>query len=155
MYSAVIIRFILESCVDLLISSIICLSLQHTEKIFSDEKQFISLTLAYLTLVGLICAPIYLIYAAKIHNRHVLEKREYLPYEELFENLNPKRLASLLFNIIFFLRRYLLVGFCMLTKDEFFDTSTTFYQVWSYQALSLTSLMFMLHVKPFDSVMTN
>ena len=117
-YTAHIMRFILESCIDLLISSVICISLQNSPEVTLDENQLASLCVSYLTAFALFCAPLYLLWTGFLLNREAKStKEDELPYEEIFSDLIPKSIKSLYFNVIFLMRRYAIVAVCLLSTD--------------------------------------
>ena len=129
-----IVRFLLEGCMDLgLVSAICLLGLDNN---FSPNH-----AIAIVLLVALLVTPLYLLRAAhkfkksqakeldEVETRKVITR-----YAKLFANLWPKRIASLLFNMVFMLRRFFVILILTLLMGH------PNLQVWFYLLCSSLSL---------------
>lgn len=111
---------------------------------------------AIVLLVVLVITPIYILWAAIKFRRSTAgdfdeeEKEEVkLKYAKLFTNLWQNQLSSLLYNVLFMIRRLLIImTLTLLIKYPNL-------QVWFYLIASSFSLQYLIHKRPFDSWMLN
>ena len=110
----VIYRFILEANIELTISCLIAcfFTIENFKKGFSDT---VSQILCFIMLTALIYLPIYVWKGSKIWQDRSHEKKVQSRFEGFFDELSIYSLYSLRYDIVFIIRRYLIVLTCVCT----------------------------------------
>ena len=108
-YLVVITRFLLESCIEIGLSAMICV-LHLNEDSYENYWEIVSTGFAFISLFVLVVFPCYL---NKLSKRFLEEAKiagdpKESPYYPLFEDYNARK-EALIYVIVFFLRRYALI----------------------------------------------
>jgi len=108
-YVVTVLRFLLESCLELSLAGLITVVKLDSSN-WANFSDGFSTVLAFVNLVGLVGAPIFLIVQAHIFHKYYDTNQEVRDkYKTLFEDYRRRSLPSLLYNVVFFLRRYFMV----------------------------------------------
>lgn len=148
-YSVIIVRFILESCLEVGLSSIICVLMIERE-VFTTFWESFSTVCAILSLIGLCVAPVLYYRLTKKY----LEEVELLLDPSVSKNyrlFNAFRVnkPALMYQIIFFLRRYTMLISLTLVFDE------PLWQVELQMASTMFIVYYITNFQPFYSPAMN
>ena len=103
-----ILRFFLEGCIDMGLVAMICTMKTKLEN-FDSFWGSVAQIMAYICLLCLFCAPIYMGYLTNRFLKDPESAKNRLLYEECFSELNPNSKSALNYSRVFFGRRYLMV----------------------------------------------
>ena len=143
-YGQKMMRFLLESCLEVGLTSLISLKIRSVDENFGTFWNTISWFLAGSSLVGLIISPFYVFYASyKYHKFYDTDADIRELYHPMFDNYYRRSLYAVTYQTLFFLRRYVMV-FVLI----FFNTS----ELLQINLISLSCLVILVYValhKPF------
>ena len=108
-YRIIILRFMLESCIEIGLSAMICL-LSIDSKTLSTVDEASSTIFAMISLVILLIAPFYMLkiskqYLIDMDEHKEVPKEEPSPYSRIFEDYKVNKQA-VRYSVLFFTRRY-------------------------------------------------
>mmetsp|Transcript_6155 Transcript_6155/g.8254 ORF Transcript_6155/g.8254 Transcript_6155/m.8254 type:complete len:146 (-) Transcript_6155:1314-1751(-) len=106
--------FLLESCIEIGFCSTIAIKFMSNER-FANPSEFLSSTLAYWFAFALVIAPIYLIISGyRLHKAIEQKDEEQIErYQGLFAGKRLTSAWAIQHSLVFFARRYLIVGMVM------------------------------------------
>ena len=105
MYRLVVIRFLLEGCIEIGLSAMICVTRMSKDSFLKFSDSFSNVS-AILTLAALAFAPFYM--ARKIKRFLIKDDKARQRYIKFFEGLKVDQ-PSLAYNVMFFCRRYFMI----------------------------------------------
>lgn len=141
-FGLVIVRFLFEGVVEMGLATIICLSKISKEN-FDALWESVSTSCALLLALIFFLFPFYLIRARRLLLKNLEAGINDSWYVKLFPDLKKKK-TELLFSLLFFVRRYLIVlAICIPPQNEVI-------QFFVHILASLASLAYLLSVHPFE-----
>ena len=146
-YMLVVTRFLLESCLEIGLSAMICIFMIEAET-FKDVWESISTISAFLSLLALLFAPFFLLRLTRKYLRDVKavdkEDLKHVQNAKLFDNYRLNQMA-LLYSTLFFLRRYVML--LILTLFPTFGLTQVFLQM----ASTMFIIAYLGRVMPYQS----
>ena len=140
-FKLVIVRFFFEGCVELGLSTLICIT-KISKDNFKAPWESLSTAIALLLTLLLLLFPFYLVRARRILLVETEAGVENSWFAHLFPDLKKKK-KELLFSLFYFARRYLMViSICTPPQNEVI-------QSFVHILVSLASLAYLLAVNPF------
>ena len=140
-FKLVIVRFFFEGCVELSLSTLICIT-KISKDNFKAPWESLSTAIALLLTLLLLLFPFYLVRARRILLVETEAGVENSWFADLFPDLKKKK-KELLFSLFYFARRYLMViSICTPPQNEVI-------QSFVHILVSLASLAYLLAVNPF------
>lgn len=108
-YGVIIMRFLLEGCLEMGLSAAISVMMMEKET-FEDFWEAICVVSAFITLIVLVLAPLYIKYLAQQYMQTIKKGKDEKESEhyELFESYRANE-VSLLYPVIFFIRRFSMI----------------------------------------------
>ena len=147
-YSIIISRFLLEGCLEIGISAIICTLMVEKEN-FDYVWEAISTVSAFLSILCLVIVPFYFVFITRRYlNELKSQPGAKSEYTNLFSDYKIQK-WSLLYRSFFFLRRYCLLGVLALLNFH------AYMQIHLQMASTLLMIAYIARVRPYVSPLDN
>ena len=143
-YRVASIRFVLEGCIEMGLAAMISMTRMNSAS-FSNVAHSISSVLAFVTLLALVFAPIYMIKEIK---GFLSGEGNQLKRSQLFKGLKGDK-SSLYYNVVFFARRYFMILVLTLLP------SNRNVQINCQLVSSLAMMSYVTWVRPYESKLQN
>ena len=141
-YTIIITRFLLEGCLEMGISAIITIKMMSKEN-FDYAWEAASTVSAFIVLLALAIAPLYLGYIIAIHVKMIKHGKK-SKHADFFENLRDKP-SSLIYQVTFFQRRYCMIFIITLLSNS------GFYSIHGQMISTMYVVAYLLLTRPFKA----